>query len=105
MTTMHVDLTDDLAGWLEVLRQVKAKRAELDEVETAAREKIQAALGDTEEGRLDGRPVVRWAHTAPARRFDPKKFRAEHPRLYDLYVTVGQPSRRFTLIDPADGGE
>jgi predicted phage-related endonuclease len=105
VTDTHIDLPADLAGWIDVLHQVKAKREELDQVETAAREKIQAALGDTEEGHLDGRPVVRWTHTAPARRFDTKRFKTEHPRLHDLYVTAGEPGRRFTLVTPDDEQE
>lgn len=99
----HVDLPADLSGWIEILRKVKAKRAELDLVEAQAREKIQAALGDEEEGRLGGRPVVRWTHTAPPKRFDGQRFRKEHPRLYDLYVVAGEPGRRFTLITDNDG--
>jgi hypothetical protein len=94
----HVDLPADLTGWIDILRQVRAKRAELDTVEAQAREKIQAALADAEEGHLDGRPVVRWTHTAAPKRFDKTRFQKEHPRLYDLYVTAGEPGRRFTLI-------
>jgi hypothetical protein len=105
VTTTHVDLPSDLAGWIDILRQVKAKRAELDTVEAQAREKIQDALADAEEGRLDGRPVVRWTHTAAPRRFDKTRFQKEHPRLYDLYVTTGEPGRRFTLITPDTDGE
>ena len=99
----HVDLPAGLAGWIEILRQVKAKRAELDKVEERAREEIQAVLGEREEGRLDGRPVVRWTHTNGARRFDSKAFGKDHPKLYEQYVRQGTPGRRFTLVAPEDG--
>lgn len=99
----HVDLPAGLAGWIQVLRQVKAKRTELDKIEERAREEIQAALGETEEGRLNGQAVVRWTHTNGARRFDAKAFGKDHPTLYDQYVRQGQPGRRFTLLDAEDG--
>ncbi|MFC5744792.1 hypothetical protein [Actinomadura rugatobispora] len=103
MTDAHIDLPGDLAGWVAILRQCRTKRAELDQVEAAAREKIQDALGDQTEGRIDGKPVVRWTHTAPARRLDKKALTADHPDLVEKYTVIGEPGRRFTLLDPEDG--
>jgi hypothetical protein len=99
VSTDHIDLPPDLAGWVEILRTVKAKRAALDDLEAAAKQKIQDALGDVEEARIAGQPVARWTHVTPARRFDSKRFAKEQPDVYEQYVTVGQPGRRFTLLD------
>ena len=100
----HIDLPAGAAGWVEILRKIKAKRAELDTLEARAREEIQAALGDTEEGRLNGKAVVRWSHTAAPKQFNKKAFVKDHPDLAKKYTTYGQPGRRFTLLDPAEDG-
>lgn len=96
-----VDLPSDIAGWLDVLRHVKNKRNELDEVEKQARQKIQDALGDAEEGHVNGQPVVRWTRVT-SRRLDQKllKAKVDPAVLNDCYTE--QTTRRFTLVD---GGE
>lgn len=94
-----------VAGWVLVLEQIAATRAQLDEAEIAAREKIQAALGDAVDGVIDGRPVVRWLHTAAPKRFDKKTFTKDHPELVEKYTTFGPAGRRFELIKPKATGQ
>lgn len=89
-----------VGGWIAVLRQVKKKRTELDEIEQQAREKIQDALGERVDGFIDGRKVVRWSHTAPPVRFDKKAFGKAHPALLQEFTIVGEPGRRFEVLDP-----
>lgn len=91
---------DDVKGWVDVLRTVKARRAELDEVEAKARAEIEAILGTAETGTVDGKPVLTWKWGKPPRRFDQAKFKAEHPDLASQYVLLGEPIRRLTLVEP-----
>lgn len=96
-----VDLDEaGVAGWYFVLKQIKEKKAALDEAEKTARERIETALGNNVDGVIDGRPVVRWSHTAAPRNFDKKSFAKDHPDLVAKYTKVGKPGRRFELIEP-----
>lgn len=87
-------------GWFFVLQQAEEQKALNEETIKNAREKIEAALGDSVDGTIDGRPVVRWHHTAAPRRFNKKALGKDHPDLIEKYTTVGQPGRRFELVKP-----
>lgn len=91
---------DSVKGWVDLLRTVKARRAELDEVEAKARVEIENVLGTAETGTVNGKPVLTWKWSKPARRFDQTKFKAEHPDLAAQYTKLGDPVRRLTLMDP-----
>lgn len=49
-----------LSGHVELLRFVKAEKAKLKEIEDAARAAIEEALGDGDEGTINGETVVKW---------------------------------------------
>lgn len=95
----------DVDGWYQILRKIRDERERLDLVEEQARAAIERALGDNVEGVIDGRPVVRYSHTAAPRRFNRKQFAKDHPNLLAEYTTYGQPGRRFELLDPAGGDQ
>jgi len=101
MSVTAVDLAA-VAGWVDLLRTIDAKRAELADVEAKAKEEIQAVMGNAVDGLLNGKPVIRYAHVKGRRGFAQKRLAAEHPDLYAQYVTVGTPGRRFELIKPKD---
>jgi hypothetical protein len=92
-----------VSGWYEVLLDCRAKKAALDEVEKQARAHIEKALGDHVDGTIDGKPVIRWLHTAAPRTFDKKTFAKDHPDLLAHYTKFGAPGRRFELVDPKPG--
>lgn len=92
----HVDL-DDAVGWIAGLKNVKAKIAELEQIKKAIEEQIKHRLGDAPEGRLNGRPIVRWAWTKPVRRVDTKALK--EAGLYDQYSKEAPGVRRFVLLD------
>lgn len=56
---MNTDLTA-LRGQVEALRWCKARRAEIEEIEAAAKAAVQDALGDNDTGTIDGDTVVVW---------------------------------------------
>lgn len=92
-------------GWYLILRKIREEKARLEIVEQQARDAIEKALGDAVDGVIDGRPVVRWHHTAAPRRFDKKALAKDHPDLIEKYTVVGKPGRRFELVDPKDGAQ
>lgn len=51
---------DNLAGWLDMLREATTRKAENEETIKACRDKIEAALGESEIGTIRGMPVVSW---------------------------------------------
>lgn len=92
----HVDLPAEAADWLRLWRR---SRANAQTAETVARDletRLQAQLGPTEEGWLDGRAVVRWRGYTQ-RTLDTKALRRDHPDLAQQY-TKPVLRRRFTIL-------
>ncbi|WP_242908698.1 hypothetical protein [Actinomadura terrae] len=89
-------------GWYFILRKLREQKAALAAAEEQAMDKLKEALGDNVDGTLNGRPVVRWLHTAAPRKFDKKALAKDHPDIVAKYTTVGTPGRRFELVDPKD---
>ena len=58
---MAVDL-EKLRWAVEALRMVKDRKAELKATEELARDALEQALGDYDEGALDGHVVVTWRY-------------------------------------------
>jgi hypothetical protein len=94
----EVDL-NPVRGWVDVLLDCRAKKAALEEVEKQARQKIEKLMGDRVDGILDGKPVVRWHHVAASRRVDTKALRKAHPGIAAQYTKVGEPGRRFEVVE------
>jgi hypothetical protein len=51
---------DDLAGWLDLLREATHRKGIEDEQIKICRAKIEEALGESEIGTVNGMPVVSW---------------------------------------------
>jgi predicted phage-related endonuclease len=51
---------DHLRGYIELLTWAKAEKAKIKEIEDAAKAVIEEALGDSDEGTVDGETVVVW---------------------------------------------
>lgn len=79
-----VELPDEARGLLKDRARAKAdaKAAETDA--KAAENRLKQMLGDAEIGLLDGTPAFRWTPVT-SRRFDGKRFAAEHPDLDEEY--------------------
>jgi putative phage-type endonuclease len=45
----------------------------------------------------DGKPIATWKNTKGAARFDAKRFATENETLYEKYIKIGAPTRRFSL--------
>lgn len=108
-TPAYVDL-DDLAGWIEADRQLSAQidllaaqKAPLEEARNAVRTKIQDRIGDAQEARVGGVPVIRWAFHKAGTYLDQKTLKADHPDLVEQYTKTKKAARPYELLDPADG--
>lgn len=93
-----------LASEFEMLLQersaIKDAMAGLESKVLGIENKLKAALGDHEEGRV-GRYVVRWPQ-ARRPRLDEKKLKAEHPDLADEYMTESV-YRRLSVVEEVEG--
>ncbi|AAN01945.1 hypothetical protein SEA_TELAVIV_11 [Mycobacterium phage TelAviv] len=88
---------EDLRWAVETLRWAKQRKAEIKEAEESARLAIETALGNNDEGTLDGHVVVRWK---PQKRnaLDQKLLKAAFPEIYEGCKTITEV-RRFEVLD------
>jgi predicted phage-related endonuclease len=91
-----VDL-EKLRWAVETLRTVKDRKAELKAAEELARDAIEQALGDNDEGELDGHPAVTWKYIK-RNALDQKFLRETYPELYESCKRVTEV-RRFEIVD------
>lgn len=90
---------DSLANWVELYAETQARIKALQERAAAARERIEAALGDAETGTVAGTPVVRWAHVTSVRLDQGRAKRALQALGVLDQCQVTATSRRFTLVE------
>ena len=96
-----VDFDPSIAHWVEQYRQAKIEIAKLSEHADIARANIEAALGDSQIGTVNGAPVVRWK-AVESSRLDVRKAREILPEQVLDLLLVKSSSRRFTLVDPEE---
>jgi predicted phage-related endonuclease len=89
---------DDLATWVQLYADMNTAIAALEEKKKAARDRIEAALGDAETGTVAGVPVIRWAHVTSTRLDQRKAKQLLGDRVDEAMVET--TSRRFVLVDP-----
>lgn len=89
---------DDVLQALQALRELKTQAKNIELAEEQCKAVVMMAMGesDTLIG-PQGHTVATWKASAAPKRFDNIAFKAKHPDLYDLFVSVGEPSRRFLL--------
>jgi predicted phage-related endonuclease len=93
-----VAFDQDIANWVAQYRSALEKVKEWQEIADIARSHIENALGDSEVGLWQGRPVVRYS-TVETTRFDTKKAKEVLPaELVNLLVTTST-HRRFTIVN------
>lgn len=91
-----VDL-ESVRAPVAVLQWVKQRRAELKELESAARAQVEAAMGEADEGQIDGETVVTWSRSK-RRSLDQKALKEDHPELVEEYKTTTEV-RTFNVVD------
>jgi|694.fasta_scaffold16184_2 predicted phage-related endonuclease len=93
---MAVDL-ERIRWAVEALQMVKDRKAELKATEEMARDALEQALGDSDEGELDGHVVVTWKFIK-RNALDQKFLRDTYPDLYESCKRVTEV-RRFEVVD------
>jgi len=76
-----------------VRNQIKQLEKEKEELETTLKNIIQDAEGLLYQGQL----LATFKQSKDTKQFDREKFRAEHPDLYEKYLTARPGTRRFYL--------
>ena len=93
---MAIDL-ERLRWAVETLREVRSRKAELKAAEELARDAIEQALGDSDEGALDGHVVVTWK-SFKRNSLDQKFLRDTYPELFESAKRMTEV-RRFEVVD------
>jgi predicted phage-related endonuclease len=88
---------DELVSHLEILKQFKQTRSEVDLSIKDIELIIKKTMGD-HEFIVDGETTLAtWKSGAPRSSFDSKSFRLDHPDLYQEYTKQSGPIRIFRL--------
>ncbi len=93
-----VDFDANIAAWLEQYKNAVAQIKQLQEVADVARSHIEAALGESQVGMFNNKPVVRWSFVESTR-FDTKRARELLPAQVVEALEVKSTSRRFTIVN------
>lgn len=93
---MAVDL-EKLRWAVETLQWTKDRKAELKAAEDAARDALQQALGDNDEGELDGHVVVTWKFFK-RNALDQTFLKDTYPELFESCKRVTEV-RRFEIVE------
>jgi hypothetical protein len=93
-----------IEGWDAEIAALEDQIVPLKEKRERASEIIQAAMGDAEEARIKGRPVVTWKTSKPAQRLDRKALEAAYGADVIAGFLVDNKAARPFKILPRRGG-
>ena len=90
--------SDQTLHALQMLRALKTQAKELDDAEEQWKSVVMKQMGESDT-LIDasGRTLATWKASAPAKRFDSAALKAAHPDIYERFVAVGEPTRRFLI--------
>lgn len=81
---------------VENLRQAKAFKAEAEEIEKLAKERLQTIMEANNAEVVEGGGArIYWRHQSGNLLFDVKALKRDHPKIHEKYVKVGKASRPF----------
>ena len=92
-----VECTDDIWEHVEKLALVTDQLDELKEQEKKHKAAIQAAMGEADTLSHLGQIVATWKSAKAVARFDSASLKAAMPDIYNQFMKVGAPTRRFIL--------
>lgn len=93
-----VEFDSDVARYVAEYRRLKVAEAQLKESLDICRAHIEAALGDSTLGLVNGEPAVRF-NVVESERFDVKKAREILPPQVIELLLKKSASRRFQVLD------
>lgn len=92
-----VEASEAVIEAIERLKDVKKQIAALDDVKDELEVEIKEALGTAETMKFCDKIVATWKSAAPSKKFNEKRFAAEHPELYESYKEEKAGTRRFLI--------
>lgn len=87
------------ASATDLIKEYQEAKAQMDVAEFRkqnAENALKEMLGEAELGTIQGYKVE-WKSAKPRKTFDSKRLEKERPEIYQQYVGLGNPSRRFTI--------
>lgn len=83
---------------IKQLRELKTQAQHLELAEEGWKAVVLKAMGECDT-LVDpaGKTLATWKLAAEPKRFDSAAFKAQHADLYELFVKLGEPSRRFLI--------
>ena len=97
------DATDDVSEAIVVealnqLRELEEQKQGIEQSQEKLREQIREQLGEEDVSMKFANASVSYYTPKPTSRFDSKKFKTEHPDIYEQYVKTGAPGARRLRI-------
>jgi putative phage-type endonuclease len=92
-----IEASDDVIAALQTIKEVKSEIDVLKEREESARAIVLKALGENEAVVSGGKTLATWKMAKGRAGFNQEAFKTDHPELYQNYMKVGAPYRRFLL--------
>lgn len=94
-----VEADPEVMEALSVIKSLKPQIDELTAQKKEAEDKVKVFMKDADCLTLQGSSttLATWRSAKPSRKFDADRFKAEHPDLYDQYLTEQPGSRRFIV--------
>ncbi len=90
--------TDEIKALVEKIAEVRAIRKSLEKEEEILKGKLELFMGDAALlSTDDGEELLTWKYTAPRKIFDTKKFEAECPEIFRVFLKEQPGHRRLVL--------
>lgn len=94
---MMVEANGDIIKCLDKVKALKELISELDSAKKELEEDIKMFIGAAAGITHCGDTLVTWKSPKASEKFDEKRFKQEHPDLFDQYQTMAQGARRFLI--------
>jgi putative phage-type endonuclease len=98
--TERILLPDSASVFIKDLDKLKDFEKSIKAQKREIQNKLCAMLGDYEVGIVcegDDTREVKWATVAGRKTLDSKRLKAERPDIYEAYIKIGKPTRRFSI--------
>ena len=92
MSTVNLDA---LRAQVEILRWCKEREKEIADMKAQARSVVEAALGQSDAGTVDGELAITWRH-GKVKRLNQKALKEKHPELVEEFTDVNE-QRKFEI--------
>ncbi len=95
----EIEASDEIAKTLTTLSKVEKDLSELKELEASLKAQVQAYMQANDTLTLCGQVVATWKSGKPVARLDSVGLKKAMPDIYNQFLKLGDPVRRFTLKD------